>query len=141
MQFASAWQCSPIFKHSFMSLQCVPLPAYPELQVQFLLPTMLVHVALSWQPPWFVRHSSISKTSVLRWLHSIFSMKKGYRHVHSCSIFTKCYVSFALSRQNQTQFDAISQYRYILLSLSLQNVFLISTTERIACIDVTKWVS
>ena len=138
---ASAWQCSPIFKHSFISLQCVPLPAYPELQVQFLLPIMLVHVALSWQPPWFVRHSSISKTSVLTWLHSIFSMKKGYKHVHSCSIFTKCYVSFAHSHQNQTQFDAISQYRYMLLSLSLQNIFWFQLRNALRGIDVTKWVS
>ena len=48
---------------------------------------------------------------------------EGYKHVHSCSIFTKCYVSFALSRQNQTQFDAISQYRYMILSLTLKKHF------------------
>jgi hypothetical protein len=44
-------------KHSFTSLQTVPLPVYPEMHEQTASPLLLEQLANEeWHPPLFVRH-------------------------------------------------------------------------------------
>jgi len=43
-----------------VSAHAVPLPSYPTLHVQVLLPAVFAQVALTLQPPLLVAHSSTS---------------------------------------------------------------------------------
>ena len=49
------------YKMKFLPVQLCPSPVYPLLQLQLCDPSVFVHFALTSHPPWFFKHSLISK--------------------------------------------------------------------------------